>query len=336
MTTDALDDSKLAGASNVLVLSPLTPAGNDAFLELLTAMSAPAETNIVAITYTQPPETWIADWQRTVGDLPSALTFIHANGANVANDPRGDSAALAATSVLKVDPCDPMDIIAPVTEHLSRWQHTDRQSIVSVQTLSILLEYVDFDTAFRYLHLLTHRVQPSALGFYQMDPEIHDAQTVNTLKSLFDAVVELHDGRWRVVETYAGAGDAAVTDDDEGLFGALNRVITRLSSIGASRAATDDTADATGESASTDAASGERPIDVDLMSASSRICQLLTESGGRMKQTDIANATAWSKSTVSRKLSKLEGEGTITRVRIGRENVVFLAGYEPANMQNAP
>jgi uncharacterized membrane protein len=48
-----------------------------------------------------------------------------------------------------------------------------------------------------------------------------------------------------------------------------------------------------------------------------------------MKQADVTEETDWSKSTVSRKLSKMEEKSLITRVQVGRGNLVFLSGYEP-------
>jgi hypothetical protein len=203
MTTENPARRQLEDASNVLVLAPLTPAGNGTFLEILTAMSEPSGTNVAAITYTQPPNTWIEDWERRIGDPPGALSFIHANGAQVTPDEVGVPSASGGTTVLKVNPREPMDIIAPLTETLTRWRSNGRQTVVAVQTLSILLEYVDFDTAFRYLHVLTYRVQANAVGFYQMDPDVHDPEIVNTLKSLFDAVVEFDDDGWHVSETYS-------------------------------------------------------------------------------------------------------------------------------------
>ncbi|MBV0925480.1 MarR family transcriptional regulator [Halomicroarcula limicola] len=412
MTSDTIEDGRLADASNVLVLAPLTPAGNSAFLELITATSAPAETNVVAITYTQPPDTWIEDWKSQIGELPGALAFTHANGAEVTNEIESSSVSDdTSITVSKVDPREPMDIIAPVTESLTRWRNNDRQTVVSVQTLTLLLEYVDFDTAFRYLHILTHRVQNDAIGFYQMDPEVHDVETINTLKPLFDAVVEFEDGEWRVAETFAES-ERASTDShaqrhdtseteaepesgDQGVLGAISGVLERFSGFGGSGDATASTADEPTEpteatetaetsgpetaaepdtpseavdgGASTDTAgddsAGAEPgpdpgpesdsvSDADvtepetseseieqipdeaMMTDEDLICQLLTKYGGRMKQTDVTEETTWSKSTVSRKLSAMEEKGVITRVQVGRGNLVFLAGYEPESAKS--
>lgn len=57
--------------------------------------------------------------------------------------------------------------------------------------------------------------------------------------------------------------------------------------------------------------------------------RLVRENGGRMKQSEIVNAVDWSKAKVSRLLAELEEEGRITKLRLGRENLICLPGEEP-------
>jgi hypothetical protein len=64
------------------------------------------------------------------------------------------------------------------------------------------------------------------------------------------------------------------------------------------------------------------PVDTDLLSPEQHVMHLLETNGGRMKQSQFVEETGWSKAKVSRKLSRLEEDGEIKRVRIGRENVV--------------
>lgn len=59
------------------------------------------------------------------------------------------------------------------------------------------------------------------------------------------------------------------------------------------------------------------------------VCRLLGEHDGRMKQSQLVAQTEWSQATVSRLVSKLEREGTITKLRTGRENIVELRTAEP-------
>ncbi|MFC7028007.1 helix-turn-helix transcriptional regulator [Halomicroarcula sp. GCM10025710] len=57
--------------------------------------------------------------------------------------------------------------------------------------------------------------------------------------------------------------------------------------------------------------------------------KLLEDNGGRMKQVDIVDTTDWSKSKVSMLLSDMEDEGDISKLRVGRENIISLSGHEP-------
>ncbi|WP_058366116.1 helix-turn-helix transcriptional regulator [Haloparvum sedimenti] len=70
--------------------------------------------------------------------------------------------------------------------------------------------------------------------------------------------------------------------------------------------------------------------DEELLSDEDRVVQLLRENGGRMKQHRIVDETGWSKSKVSVLLSEMEEAGTVSKLRVGRENVVSLDGFEPS------
>jgi hypothetical protein len=67
----------------------------------------------------------------------------------------------------------------------------------------------------------------------------------------------------------------------------------------------------------------------DLRSDEDRIVEMLEANGGRMQQTAIVEGTGWSKSKVSTLLSEMADDGTLTKLRVGRENIVSLAGHEP-------
>jgi len=69
--------------------------------------------------------------------------------------------------------------------------------------------------------------------------------------------------------------------------------------------------------------------ETELLSDSDRVVKLLEENGGRMKQVDIVETTDWSKSKVSMLLSDMEEDGQISKLRVGRENIVSIAGEEP-------
>lgn len=69
--------------------------------------------------------------------------------------------------------------------------------------------------------------------------------------------------------------------------------------------------------------------DTELMTDEDRVLSLLRENDGRMKQVNIVNETGWSKSKVSMLLSDMDDEGLISKLRVGRENIISLAGDEP-------
>ncbi|GAA5052205.1 helix-turn-helix transcriptional regulator [Haladaptatus pallidirubidus] len=59
------------------------------------------------------------------------------------------------------------------------------------------------------------------------------------------------------------------------------------------------------------------------------IRRLLRSHDGEMYQTEIVESTNWSKTKVSVKLSEMQSDGEITKIRLGRENLVVLPGSEP-------
>jgi hypothetical protein len=60
-----------------------------------------------------------------------------------------------------------------------------RVGLVSVSTL---LMYADVQTVFRFLHVFTSRIRSGGLlGVFTLDPGMHDDQTVNTVRAIFDA-----------------------------------------------------------------------------------------------------------------------------------------------------
>ncbi|GGL21561.1 hypothetical protein GCM10009037_01070 [Halarchaeum grantii] len=69
--------------------------------------------------------------------------------------------------------------------------------------------------------------------------------------------------------------------------------------------------------------------DEEMLADDERVERLLREHGGRMRQASIVEETDWSKSKVSMLLSEMEADDRISRLRVGRENVVSLPGHEP-------
>lgn len=62
-----------------------------------------------------------------------------------------------------------------------------------------------------------------------------------------------------------------------------------------------------------------------------RFVDLIEANGGWLRQQTLVETTQLAQATVSRTLTTMEEEGTITRRRVGRENVVYLSGHEPSD-----
>lgn len=72
--------------------------------------------------------------------------------------------------------------------------HGVAQTRIAMDSLSTLLHYSDTQTVFRFMHVLTGRIQDAgAMGVFVIDSAAHDAETTNTLRQLFDDVVAVDD-----------------------------------------------------------------------------------------------------------------------------------------------
>ncbi len=74
--------------------------------------------------------------------------------------------------------------------------------------------------------------------------------------------------------------------------------------------------------------------DDEILTDEGRVLKLLQENRGRMKQVDVVDETGWSKSKVSRLLSRMEDRGDINRLRVGRGNIVYLDGAKPSGARS--
>uniref|UniRef100_A0A8A2VDD6 DUF4897 domain-containing protein n=2 Tax=Haloterrigena alkaliphila TaxID=2816475 RepID=A0A8A2VDD6_9EURY len=72
------------------------------------------------------------------------------------------------------------------------------------------------------------------------------------------------------------------------------------------------------------ASGADAALDSDLLTDENRVRRLLERNDGRMRQADIVDELEWSASKTSRVVSGMADEGTVEKLRIGRENVIDL------------
>jgi hypothetical protein len=88
-------------------------------------------------------------------------------------------------------PTDLTGVGIAVTEFLDA---SDGATAVCFDSVTALLQYVDMDTAFEFLHVFAGRLhRHGAVGHFHMDPGAHDPQVVAQVASLVDGKVELRD-----------------------------------------------------------------------------------------------------------------------------------------------
>lgn len=191
-------DVDLEGVSNVLVLSPsMDERARRSYYEQLLP-DDPGSIDVLAIDYRQTPDRWLDEWQRYAGDRPrrSAIVCVDETTRSAAAS-TGGLASDPDTATTVENPADLTGLGITVSEYLS--SHGDADTVVTFDSLTVLLQFVELQRAFRFLHVLANLVSTAgAVGHYHMDPEAHTDQEVATLASLFDAVASYHDGEWEV------------------------------------------------------------------------------------------------------------------------------------------
>ncbi len=185
------DLAELSEVSNVLLLAPsLGGQSNDICLDLLT-QTAPSETNILTVSYTDTPREWVENWleHASVSPVRGGIVSIGQAETDV------DDPAWAVKTV--ENPSDLTGIGIELSELLSGMATAaddDEHIAVCFDGITSLLQYADLQRAFRFLHVVTGRVKTvGGIGHFHLDPEAHDPQTLATLKGLFDAVIEVEE-----------------------------------------------------------------------------------------------------------------------------------------------
>ena len=193
----------LGGAVNVLVLSDsMDPDARRSYYEKLLPAD-PGSLNVLAIQYTRGPDGWLDEWREYVGESPARTAVVSVDDGTRSAAAGRDSTAYegdgGSTLSIVESPDDLTGLGITIGSHLERWDDHPGRTLITLDSLTVLLQYVDLKRAFRFLHMMVNRVKSAgAVGHYHMDPAAHDDQTVATLASVFDAVARQEDGEWRI------------------------------------------------------------------------------------------------------------------------------------------
>jgi KaiC/GvpD/RAD55 family RecA-like ATPase len=189
---DELSDVSLQAGTNLLIAGPSLTGKREIAYDVLATGSRADEGSIV-VTTKDDAEKVLDEYASHVGDVDEfdigvvdCVTKQRGVG-NVRDDPRVKYAS---------SPVDMTGIGIMLSEFLEEFYQVrgHEQNRILLHSVSTLLMYSDLQTVFRFMHVFTGRVQSAdGLGVYVIDSTAHDDQTMNTLKQLFDAVVEVTD-----------------------------------------------------------------------------------------------------------------------------------------------
>ncbi|MFC6717078.1 RAD55 family ATPase [Natrialbaceae archaeon GCM10025810] len=200
---DVLPDAELAPGTNVLIAGPPLTGKRDIAFDVLASGGERGDGTIVVTTKDSADKVLNAFDDLLGGDASGANIGVvdcvtkQRGIGTVDDDPRVKYAS---------SPVDMTGIGIKLSEFLQEF-YEDRsltENRVLLHSVSTLLMYSNLQTVFRFLHVFTGRIQSAdALGVYVIDSTAHDDQTMNTLKQLFDAVIEIE-------ETADGDGEPTI------------------------------------------------------------------------------------------------------------------------------
>lgn len=193
----------LAGGGNALLV---VEGATETACAATTTVVEPGEALLLGVCVEGDAETLMSAWARAVGTGPKRAACIllgdeRRGGAADCIVPRHPGTPVVVDAV--ADPGDLSTLGQRITRRLADWEHVDGELVVCFDSLSALLDHVDVEAAFAFLTLLTRQVEHAGgAAHYHLDPTAVDAETVATLRPLFDVEVTVDSaGEWAVRET---------------------------------------------------------------------------------------------------------------------------------------
>lgn len=176
----------LADARNVLLCAPSLSGGERATCSDLLTGGDPASTCVLWVTFRRDAVACVEDWTANADAAPQ-------NGAVITVGDTGETVDADWATVETISSASDLTGLGiEIGEFLSAWEG---DLVVCFDSLTAMLQYVDVETAYEFLHAITGQLYAAdARAHFHIDPTAHDTQTVDSIKSLFDGVVTLGDG----------------------------------------------------------------------------------------------------------------------------------------------
>lgn len=178
----------IRAGSNLLVSGPSMTGPDRVALSALARGDHNGEVTVV-VSVERPASRVVEEYRRAHGEDPGAIYVVDSAGVDSQVDPPGQV-------VYRSAPDDLTGIGIGLVKATREVGAEARAGVrVGVLSVSTLLRYASTDRVFNFLHVLTGRFAAADyLGVWTLDPTVHDAQVVNSIRSLFDGVIELREG----------------------------------------------------------------------------------------------------------------------------------------------
>lgn len=190
--SDVLADAAVDPGTNLLLAGPPMTGKRRLGLQMLAQGTAAGEGAIVVTTKDGAGQL-LEEYGELVGDLDGAAVGVV---DCVSRQQSGNAVSGDARVAYAASPVDMTGVGIKLSEFLEEFaggRGIDGNRVL-VYSLSTLLMYADLPTVFRFLHVVTGRIERAgALGVFAVDSTAHDVRTTNTLKQLFDGLVEVEE-----------------------------------------------------------------------------------------------------------------------------------------------
>jgi len=215
----AVSDDVHPGDS-VLLLCPSMVADEDGACTDLLTLDDPERRRVLCVCLSHSADHRRTVWNRTVGVSPADAAVIVPDRQSMlygewGSEPEASERGAALDTGRRVpvaeaggfdpsvervgSPGDLTTLGVRITERLDAWETgpTDHRTVVCFDSVSTLLQYTDFQGAYKFLDALVNYVEDAgAIAHFHMDPGAHDEQTVDGLRQLFHSVYAYEDGEW--------------------------------------------------------------------------------------------------------------------------------------------
>jgi hypothetical protein len=161
--------------------------------------------NVLLVVYGHDPGAVRDAWHDRIDEVPARLGVVGVGASERSGD--GDPVSATGSDVLTTvrDPADASDLGIAISLYLQDWATDDAPTMLGLHSLTAMLDHVDEETTFRFLHVLGRRLADTETNSrFHLDPTVVDERTIRTLRPVFDDVVE-----WEPSATASLAPDVA-------------------------------------------------------------------------------------------------------------------------------